>query len=479
MDEDFDRSVVLAFRRFLEYVVHRVRPEDTEPLTPLGARIAEHLGTDPRQLAMTAERFAPHRLVDLDRAFAALAADGDVLLGVSGGQNRSMPTFSEMVDYPHFPFGLGPVDYVTQQTGHDTTTQAVQIGLRLVRHRGVPLAVLQRAADPTAGSDALTVEVLGGDTALVSDFLDTLRGKMREHSVLRGAVLVMGQPGSPATRFLPRPAVAAEEVVLPEGVLDVVVGHVLGIGEQREALRAAGQHLKRGVLLYGPPGTGKTLTVRHLVGRAVDATVIVLGGAGIEHIDAAAQLARTFQPALVVLEDIDLVATERSSFPQPLLFRVLDAIDGLDGDADIAFIMTTNRVDVMERALVQRPGRVDLAVEIPLPALPERRRLFRRYAAALPLTQEALDRAAERAQGTTGSFAKELVRRAVLAASAEGRPVADLDVERALDALLDDREALTRNMLGSAAAAGSPPSREDALAFDFEPLPPVAGSAGA
>ena len=54
-------------------------------------------------------------------------------------------------------------------------------------------------------------------------------------------------------------------MILPEGVRERVVRHVVGIGEHREALRQAGQHLKRGVLLYGPPGTGKTHLVRHLL----------------------------------------------------------------------------------------------------------------------------------------------------------------------------------------------------------------------
>ena len=78
-------------------------------------------------------------------------------------------------------------------------------------------------------------------------------------------------------------------------------------------------------------------------------------------------MARALQPSIVVLEDCDLIAEDRSfgHGPQPLLFEVLDAMDGLASDADVAFVLTTNRVDMLERALAQRPGRVDLAVEIP------------------------------------------------------------------------------------------------------------------
>jgi ATP-dependent 26S proteasome regulatory subunit len=242
------------------------------------------------------------------------------------------------------------------------------------------------------------------------------------------------------------------------------------VGEQRERLLEAGQHLKRGVLLYGPPGTGKTLTVRHLLTRTPGTTAVLLTGTSIRFITEAAELARAMQPAIVVLEDVDLVASERGLHgPQPLLFAVLDALDGLDGDADVAFVLTTNRVDVLERALAERPGRVDLAVEIGLPDDEARRRLFRRYAEGLPLSGEALDRAADRADGTTGSFAKELMRRAVLVAAEASREVTDADLAESLDGLLSAGAQLTRSLLGGSAQDG--------------PLPPDggggAGAAGA
>ncbi|GAB3611571.1 hypothetical protein GCM10027414_36970 [Humibacter ginsengiterrae] len=156
-------------------------------------------------------------------------------------------------------------------------------------------------------------------------------------------------------------------------------------------------------------------------------------------------------------EAIDLVAMERNMTPQPLLFEVLDALDGLDGDADVAFIMTTNRVDVLEHALAERPGRVDLAVEIPLPALAERQRLFRRYAHDLPFTDEAIEDAADAADGVTGSFAKELIRRCVLRASRRRMPPTDEDLTQELAALLDTRAQLTRTMLGA-----RPPTQDPA-----------------
>jgi ATP-dependent 26S proteasome regulatory subunit len=141
---------------------------------------------------------------------------------------------------------------------------------------------------------------------------------------------------------------------------------------------------------------------------------------------------------------------ERHASPQPLLFEVLEALDGLDGDADVAFVMTTNRVDVLEHALAQRPGRVDLAVEEPLPSLQERERLYRLYARELRFSERMLRSAAEATEGVTASFAKELVRRAVLLAATRAEPPADVHLERALEELMSERQRLTRSVLGGA-----------------------------
>ncbi|MEW1960206.1 AAA family ATPase [Kineococcus sp. NPDC059986] len=212
------------------------------------------------------------------------------------------------------------------------------------------------------------------------------------------------------------------------------------------------------MLLYGPPGTGKTLTVRHLVARATGSTVVLLAGEALAHVTTAAHLARAMQPAVVVLEDCDLVAEDRGFDPgqRPLLFQLLDAMDGLDGDADVAFLLTTNRADLLERALAQRPGRVDLAVQVPLPDRAARSALFRLYARGLPVSEEVLEEAADRTEGVTASFARELLRRAVLVGADAGHDVTDADVRSALEELLSDAEDLTRSLLGSAASSAQP-----------------------
>ena len=249
--------------------------------------------------------------------------------------------------------------------------------------------------------------------------------------------------------------------------------HAIGMGQHRDRLLAHGQHLKRGVLLYGPPGTGKTHTVRYLVGASPGTTVVLLSGGSLRHIHAAAKIARAHQPAIVVLEDCDLVAEDRSfgTGTSPLLFEVLDALDGLDPDAYVAFVLTTNRVEDLEVALAQRPGRVDLAVQIPLPDTAGRLALLQLYGGHL-FGPEALSAAAARTEGTTASFAKELVRRAVLAAALADEPPGDDHLGTALDELLSDSQRLTRSLLGVEAGGGGQPGGDWGPDADGGPVPP-------
>ncbi|TCL79113.1 MULTISPECIES: AAA family ATPase [unclassified Curtobacterium] len=465
MFDDADRDLMRAFARYIDHANELAQSEQKAVLTPIGERVRDHLGVDPQSVPVVTEELPDHRLVDADIALEELAGDAPgALIGIAGDDSRFHSSVSEFIANPHMRWAPGPVSYADRATGPDATRRVVSFGLRLLTFDGSPIAVVQRSAKPEYGRSSATLELLGTDQDAAAAFLQRLRALMIERSVLRGQVLsfVRSEYGSDAgATFLRRPDIAGDDVVLADGVLDEVVDHVVGIGEQRDALLAAGQHLKRGVLLYGPPGTGKTLTIRHLLTRTPDVTAILLTGSSIAAIGSAAEIARTFQPSIVVLEDIDLVAMERHSSPQPLLFEVLDALDGLDGDADVAFVMTTNRVSVLERALADRPGRVDLAVEVPLPALPERVRLFRRYAGSLPFSDDALAEAAERADGTTGSFAKELMRRSVLGAALRGAQPADEDLRAALDSLLTERSALTRKLLGTRTGDGADDDEPD------------------
>jgi hypothetical protein len=431
--------------------------------------LTEHLGAPAEGLAVVVENVPLHRFVDADIRMAEFAAqDPDSqLVGIGGGGQRHHQSLSDMVQqsqlFPQFP--LSQPDYTNLAVGPDKQRQAVALGLWLFTFAGRPMAVLQRDADARSGRPSASLEVLSADPQAGSDFLAEYRSRMENQSVLKGQVisLTMAEygPSSAGVTFHHRPNLPASDVILPGGLLQKVADHTVGIATHRESLKRHGQHLKRGILLYGRPGTGKTHTVRYLLSQSEGATAILLSGGSLARISDAARMARALQPSIVVLEDCDLIAEDRSfgHGPQPLLFEVLDAMDGLDNDADVAFVLTTNRPDLLERALAQRPGRVDLAVEIPLPAFQERVALLKLYGRHVSFSAEALDAAAEKTAGTTASFARELVRRAVVAAAVDSTRASDAHLATAAEDLMADAESLTRSLLGSgepANAAGFP-----------------------
>ena len=106
-------------------------------------------------------------------------------------------------------------------------------------------------------------------------------------------------------------------------------------------------------------------------------------------------LARLLQPAMVVIEDADLIARDRSArssaCDEVMLNRLLNELDGLRERADVFFILTTNRPDTLEPALASRPGRIDQTIEFPLPDEALRRRLVALYARTLPVPATLVD----------------------------------------------------------------------------------------
>lgn len=454
-----DEELRTALTRLVTQLVHD-EPSGVRRGEDLLAILDAHLGVEADSLPVVVEPIQVHRWVDTDVALAAIVARDPAsrLLGVGGGDQRHHSSLTDLMSTAEWGrFRTGQVDRVNVATGPDSERATVSFGLHVFHHAGVPLAVLQRMGNPEYGSQA-RLEVLAPHPDAAAAMLAELRAEAMRHSVLwRQVVSFSGNPYERAMSgltFHRRPDLPADQVVLPAGTLEQVRAHVVGVAHHRDQLRARGQHLKRGVLLYGPPGTGKTHTVRHLLSAAVDATVVLLSGTEMAHVGAAAQVARAHQPAIVVIEDCDLIAEDRDHHfgggASPLLFTLLDAMDGLDPDADVVFLLTTNRAEALEKALAQRPGRVDLAVEIPLPDEADRRALIELYAAGLAFSGEAVARAARDSAGTTASYAKELVRRAVLLAAMADREPADADLEAATTELQSDAARLTRALLGAA-----------------------------
>jgi ATP-dependent 26S proteasome regulatory subunit len=112
----------------------------------------------------------------------------------------------------------------------------------------------------------------------------------------------------------------------------------------------------------------------------------------------------------------------------------------------------TNRPEELEGALAGRPGRIDQAIEVPLPDAIGRAKLIRLYGKGLPLDAATVDEAVRRTDGVSAAFIKELMRRLAQGSLArhEGSSVTSADIEEALNDMLFEGGRLNVKLLGGA-----------------------------
>src|SRR5437667_5983761 len=179
-------------------------------------------------------------------------------------------------------------------------------------------------------------------------------------------------------------------------------------------------------------------------------TTLLLTGRGVGLLERSCTMARLLQPATIILEDVDLIAeerTEQDSGCNALLFELMNQMDGLADDVDVLFLLTTNRPDILEPALAARPGRVDLVLELPVPDAAGRLRLLELYARGLDMEGVKLADYVEPTEGASPAYIKELLRRAALIATIEEGTharVRDAHIRQAMEELSTGGELAKR-----------------------------------
>jgi ATPase family associated with various cellular activities (AAA) len=421
-------------------------------------RLRDHFGVEPVELPVVARGLQSWDRPNVQVALDAWTASRDVeLVGLPVMQGYRAG-IAELVRGSEWlaKVRLGAVEHVTVPLGEHDSITCVKSGLWLVRDTDAPLVLMLKSEDFGPG-ESLTLEVMATERDRADAVLGEIWALMAERNVYRGRVLELSarhfheDEGAPLTvRSLPQ--ITRDRIILPPGVLERIERQAFGIARHAERLRASGRHLRRGLLLHGPPGTGKTLTAMYLAAAMPERTVVLLTGQSMHAVGMSVDLATALQPAMVVLEDVDLVAMDRDYEPtNAILFELLNAMDGLDEDHDVLFVLTTNRADLLEPALAARPGRVDQAVELPLPDADGRRRLLALYGEGLDVTLEGDGLVAE-LEGTSPAFIRELLRRGALLAADESEGplrVTERHLAGALDELRQGGEVLTNTLLGA------------------------------
>jgi cell division protease FtsH len=479
-----------AFEDFMHAMSFVAEHKESE----VSVRLREHLGGDPKELPTTGAEFPMAEQANLQLAIDAVLGDAAIVGFATRHMGFGSVGLAEIVAGQAMmgAISVGPVQYADVEVGDGRVIQCIVSALFLAVHRGSAIAlVLSRGGDHPMAPSSLKLEGVSASPGMISELLRELRSAMREHNVFRGRIISLHQRGQHETvsvQYHALPSVTRESVILPAGTMERLERHTVAITERADRLRSAGQHLKRGVLLHGPPGTGKTLSVMYLLHAMAGRTTILLTGRGLGLIEQALAIGRELAPATFVFEDVDLIAAERTMpfASEGLLFELLNQMEGLAEDEDLLFLLTTNRPDVIEPALAARPGRIDLALEIPLPDEDGRRRLLALYGKGIAVDAPTEAALVERSAGVSGAFIKELTRQAWLRGALQDRdtPTGD-DLVEVLDELLEERSTLTRRLLGQPrdGAAGAPgegpfPAMLHALGAAGLPIPPSASSAG-
>lgn len=447
-----------AFRSFLD----DMRAQAPPIVSPLRQRLQELFGLDPSSLALVGEQLPNYDLPNVQLAIERVLVEQATVaqaigivpdFGVGADLGNSIVSPANRSDVP--PPREGPMTYLNVHLDGDRVLPCARLGVYLIHQPGLEHAFFIAFHD-NGVKQVLNIQVMAKQREMAVQILGAFVQSMRDHDVYQGHVLTVTATFMEGARidFARMPVVCREDVILPEGIMERLERQTIQFSQQADRLRASGFHMKRGMLLYGPPGTGKTLTTMYLASVAKGRTVILLFGQQFSSMADACAVARRLQPSVVIMEDVDMIAEDRETRANSLLHDLLNAMDGLEGDADIQFVLTTNRAEVLERALRTRPGRIDLAVEIPLPDAACRRRILTLFCAGVRHEFGDFSKWVARTEGASATFLRELVRRAALAAALEGSEIQLLDrhFEAACQDLLEVGGELNRNLLGFARA---------------------------
>lgn len=426
--------------------------------------IQEHFGAAPLDSVEVTSREFPGRVgADLQLALDRLAGNGFEAphfwaARQGGSPAQDFPTlYTRDRRNPPTPV---PPEYIEINVGADEPVRCLKFGLWLLRRDGANFLVMLDTQNHRGIHFQVAAPKGAAGQAATQAFFRYLEEAIEKGSCYRGKVLSLDHQSSYSGESYGilvhkiRP-VQRDEVVLPPATLALLERNVIQFVRQRPRLREFGLMTKKGLLFYGPPGTGKTHTIHYLARGIEGQTTFLVTAEQVGMLSEYMTLARLFQPSMVVIEDVDLIARDRltmhSAGEEALLNKLLNEMDGLKPDTDIMFVLTTNHPQKLEAALASRPGRIDQAIEFPLPDEDGRAKLVKLYSRNVEVPDAVAAAVVKKTDRVSASFIKELMRRATqFYLEREGTGPLELrDVEDALEEMLFKGGSLNRVLLGA------------------------------
>ena len=209
-----------------------------------------------------------------------------------------------------------------------------------------------------------------------------------------------------------------------------------------------GAKIPRGVLLAGDPGTGKTLMARAVAGEANVPFFSISGsefaemfvGVGASRVRDLFSKAKKNSPSIIFIDEIDAVAHKRDARggagreDEQTLNQILVEMDGFDNESGVIVIAATNRVDMLDKALL-RPGRFDRHVDVTLPERKDRLEILKVHFKNKPTEKSVdLEALAAKTAGSSGADLSNIANEAAITAAREGhKEVTSADVTEAFE----------------------------------------------
>ena len=209
-----------------------------------------------------------------------------------------------------------------------------------------------------------------------------------------------------------------------------------------------GAKIPRGVLLAGDPGTGKTLMARAVAGEANVPFFSISGsefaemfvGVGASRVRDLFSKAKKNSPSIIFIDEIDAVAHKRDARggagreDEQTLNQILVEMDGFDNESGVIVIAATNRVDMLDKALL-RPGRFDRHVDVTLPERKDRLEILKVHFKNKPTEKSVdLEALAAKTAGSSGADLANIANEAAITAAREGhKEITSADVTEAFE----------------------------------------------